>query len=701
MAAIIKAGQRAAGATPAKVGAPPGQAPARAAQGARAAPAAVPATYETSAAPRGTRLDAAPARHQPPAARAMDYPGIQGTSAAEALPLADIDALAAQLAGSPDALSPVAWRARSAEFGLPGLDLPKDVGGRGFSAEQMVQVFEHAGRISLNMRDMIGGAHVRPLLASSAPEVRSIVKDVAQGKGYVAIAITEKEAGSNMRAMQSQSVKVPGGYELTGAKMFNARLNNASHVVVFARSPEQDGKSTKLNAFVLPIDHPGLEVQTLGAHGLAANSFGGISFNKVFVPERLRIGGEGEGGKVFRDHFMYWRLMQAAAAIGTGKGALDQAAERLRTRQAFGGPIGRFTHFQQELAEHTSKLHMASLLLEEAARKIDAGDGKEASGLAAMAKAEGVEWALAAADFAMELFGAEGYSPDLSDLGQRVRDLQGLRIADGTTHILREEVVRHVYGEEFWDMAVGPQAPKGEGPGREEDLPRGAFEALRKALAQNPDALVYQGVYDDRIAPDGGGACPTVCAANLIQGLGVMHGSAPLVDLDQAINSAFRADPKLLEGRLTNAQVTDLLEYYRSNFLPDVKFDVKVDYQKSLETRAEPARSKGWTDMDSGVLEVRPHELKLLSYTWEQDGEVLGRHFVVLKAKQDNAITVVDPTNPVKDYQYDVQRVDLPDGGSSFSLTRAGTPDNGGRVFTLNTAITVTLREGDEPVARA
>ncbi len=64
-----------------------------------------------------------------------------------------------------------------------------------------------------------------------------------------------------------------------------------------------------------------------------------------------------------------------------------------------------------------------------------------------------MEIALEASDHAMRTFGALGYTP-LVDIGARVQDLQGLRIADGTTDVMRMEVVRRLFGEEFWEMAV-------------------------------------------------------------------------------------------------------------------------------------------------------------------------------------------------------------------------------------------------------
>jgi alkylation response protein AidB-like acyl-CoA dehydrogenase len=367
--------------------------------------------------------------------------------------LKTIDIVAEGLKGTPQFLSPRKWRAMTASTGLPGLDLPPEVGGQGFSPSKMVQVFERAGQHALDLRDVVGAAHALPLLRAANPEMNAVLKRVADGKAYMSIAITEENAGSNMRAMTSLSKKVEGGYNLTGAKMYNARFTTATHVVLFTQA-DAGGAPGKLNTFLLPIDYPGLKFTQMEAHGLQGNSFGGVSFDGVFVPEKFRIGGHGEGGHVFRKHFIYWRLMMAASAVGTGKGALEQLVDRLRTREAFGGPIGRFTHLQQALAEHTAKLHMVTLLIKQAAQLLDRDKFEEAEGLASMAKAEGVEGALKAADFAMEVFGAHGYT-NQTDLPRRVADLQGLRIADGTTHVLRQDVVRRFYGDDFWDMAIG------------------------------------------------------------------------------------------------------------------------------------------------------------------------------------------------------------------------------------------------------
>jgi len=362
-----------------------------------------------------------------------------------------IDETAAALKTEGKLRSPREWRKRTAEFGLPALDLPQEIGGGGWNAEQCLEVFRHAGRHDLNLRDVVGGAHSRILLKSKTPQARELLQGIVSGEKYFAITITEPNFGSDFTSMESTSRKVDGGYLLNGTKRFNARLEQATEVIVITKSPEN--KRGKLNVFVVPIDAPGIEIQTLGAHGLTGNSYGGLTMTDVFVPNHFLIGEDGQGRTVFREHFLYWRLMQTAAAIGTAERALEMMAERLTTRYAFGGPIGRFTHLQQPMGQHTTELKMALSLAKEAARLLDQGKLDEAEPLINGLKAEGVEIALKAVDAATRAFGGEGYS-DLVDLGDRLRDLNGLRIADGTTDVMRSDVVRQQFGPKFWKMAT-------------------------------------------------------------------------------------------------------------------------------------------------------------------------------------------------------------------------------------------------------
>lgn len=371
----------------------------------------------------------------------------------------EIDALAKQLSEEGKLTDPREWRKRGADFGLPGLDLPIAAGGGGFSVEQMVEVFRHAGRHNLNLRDVVGGAHGRPAVKMNSIVAQDAVRSLVTGDAYFAVAITEEDAGTHTKNMQSRAESDGDGFRLTGSKLWNARLQQATHVVLYTRAAS--GEGDKQSAFLLPIDHPGLEIINRYAHGLTGNSFGGLNFENMYVGAEHLIGRDGDGGELFEEHFQYWRLMQAAAAIGCGERALEIMAARIRDRQVFGGPIARFTHLQQPLGEQFTKLQMSLALAREAARHIDHGNHDVAKPLINGLKAEGVEIALDACDASMRAHGALGYSRDV-DLGDRVRDLMGLRIADGTTDVMRMTVVRDVYGYDLWNTAVNVEMESNE-----------------------------------------------------------------------------------------------------------------------------------------------------------------------------------------------------------------------------------------------
>ncbi len=333
----------------------------------------------------------------------------------------------------------------------------------GWASEHMLEIFRHSGRYNLNLRDVVGGAHGRPVIKMDSPVASAAIKQLVNGKAYFAVAITEENAGTDTKSMESRAEKDGDGFRLTGSKLWNARLRQATHVVLYTSSA--DSSSDDRSAFLLPIDHPGLEIIDRYAHGLTGNSFGGLEFENMYVgPEHL-IGEDGSGGGIFDQHFLYWRLMQAAAAVGCGEQALEMMADRIRQRHVFGGPIGRFTHLQQPIGENLTRLRMAMALAREAARLYDRGDFDAAEPLVNGIKAEGVEIALEACDEAMRAHGALGYSREV-DLGDRVRDLMGLRIADGTTDVMRMTVVREKYGFDLWEMSVRSSNGANEGEGK-------------------------------------------------------------------------------------------------------------------------------------------------------------------------------------------------------------------------------------------
>jgi len=294
------------------------------------------------------------------------------TSERDIDPIAALATAESQLFGTHDWCSPIAWRHITASSGLPCLDLPTRVGGRNWSARQMADIFACCGRISLNLRDVPGGGHSRLLLGTRQHKYDNILQNVATAKEFLAIAITEESSGSDMHDIKTFALPVSGGYQISGRKLYIARLSQASRVIIFTKVVRREIEAG-LTAFVLPIDLPGLICEEINGVGLEGVSFGGLRLEDAFVPTSMRVGGEGQGFSLFTKHFAYWRTAMAAAAIGCARGAIDQAINWLRSRQAFGGPIGRFTHLQQQLAEHVARLHMVWLLIISVMERIDAG----------------------------------------------------------------------------------------------------------------------------------------------------------------------------------------------------------------------------------------------------------------------------------------------------------------------------------------
>ncbi|MBN8993864.1 MAG: acyl-CoA dehydrogenase [Rhizobiales bacterium] len=314
----------------------------------------------------------------------------------------------------------------------------------------MAELFRLCGYRDAELRDVVGAGHARLLTLVSTRRFDPVLSDVAAARAYCAIAITEPEVGSDLRALATTARPQGGGYVLDGVKQYISRLEECTHLILFARTARPAAEPSN-TVFLVPRDTTGLKIERMRPAGLDSVSWGRVHFSGTWIPANARVGGEGQGFSLFRRHFSYWRTMMAAVAIGSAQAAIDQAAARMRDRHAFGGPIGRFSHLQQALARWIAQLRMAWLLLEDVAAMLDARIWPIVD--AAMLKAETMEIAIGAVEWAMTVFGAAGYD-DETGLAKRHRDLLGLRIADGTTDVLRSQVARARLGEHLYEMAL-------------------------------------------------------------------------------------------------------------------------------------------------------------------------------------------------------------------------------------------------------
>lgn len=345
--------------------------------------------------------------------------------------------------------NPLAWRQSIPE--LASLDYRGSQPDRRnpLSVHELMDAFRFLGSISLDLRDVPGLGHGRVFLASKKQNQFSFqLGEISSARSFAAICITEESGGSDLHSLKTTAIRKSGGYEINGQKKYVARLQQSDVLIVFANVV---GAEQGLTAFLIEKSNPAIKIVDIEAMGLQGISWGQLDIDKAWIPEKNRIGGEGQGFTIFSTHFSFWRCAMAAAAIGAAENALERAKNRLRTRSAFAGKIGRFTHLQQDFAKHAARLHMAWLLVQSTARRIEMKQYSYVD--AAMAKAEGVEASIAAVQWSMLVHGAYGYSVE-AKLEKSLRDLLGLRIADGTTDVLRGQVARGLLGEELYALSL-------------------------------------------------------------------------------------------------------------------------------------------------------------------------------------------------------------------------------------------------------
>jgi len=265
---------------------------------------------------------------------------------------------------------------------------------------------------------------------------------VARGEAIAAFALSEPDAGSDVAAL-SCAARVDGDHAvLDGEKTWISNGGIADFYVVFARSGEAPG-SRGISAFVVEAGTPGFEIaeriQVIAPHPLAR-----LRFTNCRVPLDQRIGTPGEGFKVAMRTLDVFRTSVAAAALGFGRRALDEALHRATTRPMFGQRLADFQLTQAKLAQMATTLDAASLLTYRAAWQRDLG--RPVTKEAAMAKMSATEGAQQVIDAAVQLWGGLGVVSE-QPVERLYREIRALRIYEGATEVQQLIIARELLKE--------------------------------------------------------------------------------------------------------------------------------------------------------------------------------------------------------------------------------------------------------------
>jgi acyl-CoA dehydrogenase len=268
---------------------------------------------------------------------------------------------------------------------------------------------------------------------------RRYLPPVAAGDAIAAFALSEKDAGSDVAAMETMAVPDGNGFvRISGEKTWISNGGIADHYIVFARTGEAQG-ARGLSAFVVDAASDGFSIaeriDVMAPHPLAT-----IAFDEVRVPVIHRLGGPGEGFKVAMATLDIFRSTVGAAALGFARRAQHEALARATTRRLFGSPMADLPLAQASLAESEAEIDAAALLVYRAAWLKDSGQAR-ITREAAMAKMVATENAQRVIDRSLQLFGGLGVTK-----GQKVeelyREIRALRIYEGATDVQKIVIAR-------------------------------------------------------------------------------------------------------------------------------------------------------------------------------------------------------------------------------------------------------------------
>jgi cyclohexanecarboxyl-CoA dehydrogenase len=333
------------------------------------------------------------------------------------------------------------------ELGLLGMDLPEQYGGMGLDGVTAGLIAEELAYGDFNMSAVPVGISLNgAILVRHASDT---IKDewlpkMVRGEAIIAICLTEPGGGSDASNLQLKA-RIEGNHHvINGEKTSITFADRADAYVVFARTgtPEQGAKG--VSAFFIPAGTPGLSTTRFDDLGSAIIGRGQVFFDNLRIPVGNRLGEEGKGFTQVMQGFDYSRALIGLQCCGAAQASLDEAWEYTKERQAFGRPIGQFQGVTFPLSEGESHIAAIRQLCLHTLALRDAGLPHVSE--AAMCKWMGPRYAFDIIHQCILTLGHYGWTKDLPHQ-QRMRDVSGLEIGDGTAGIMKLIIARERIGK--------------------------------------------------------------------------------------------------------------------------------------------------------------------------------------------------------------------------------------------------------------
>lgn len=332
-----------------------------------------------------------------------------------------------------------------AELGFFGMLVPEQWGGSdtGYLAYAMaleeIAAGDGACSTIMSVHNSVGCVPI--LTFGSEQQKAQFLEPLASGGMLGAFALTEAQAGSDASNLKTRARRDGDHYVINGSKQFITSGKNAGVVIVFAVTDPAAGKRG-ISAFVVPTDSPGYQVTRVEHKlGLHASDTCQIVFDEVRIPERYRLGEEGQGYKIALANLEGGRIGIAAQAVGMARAAFEVARDYARERHSFGKPLLEHQAVAFRLADMATQIAVARQMVWHAAALRDAGQAALTE--ASMAKLFASEMAEKVCSDALQTLGGYGYLNDFP-LERIYRDVRICQIYEGTSDIQRMVIARNL-----------------------------------------------------------------------------------------------------------------------------------------------------------------------------------------------------------------------------------------------------------------
>lgn len=339
---------------------------------------------------------------------------------------------------------------RMGELGFLAGTIAPEYGGSGMDYLSYTLISEELGQADSSVRGFLAvhGSLVTLCIHDWGTEAqkRAYLPRLATGEIIGCYCLTEPNAGSDAASMETTAQETDDGFVINGEKHWITNGGIADVALVFA-TIDRSQRHKGICAFIVATDTPGFEWEPMPGQELGHRSsdHAYITFKEMKIPKEALLGEIGGGFKVAMTALDHGRLGVAAGAVGIAQACLDASVAFARERRQFGQRIGDFQQIQATIADMTADIEAARLLVYKAAWLKE--QGLPTTRHTSIAKLFATESAVQAASEAVLIHGGRGYSNEYP-VERFYRDIKGLQIYEGTSHIQRIVIARDVIGRE-------------------------------------------------------------------------------------------------------------------------------------------------------------------------------------------------------------------------------------------------------------